>query len=324
MPKPKTSKDLNLKWLELFQMCAREGSMQAAAKEANLTTSTVSYHIKSLEDHLGIELLNHKSRPMRLTPKGERFLHSVDGILKALRKAKAEASAGDIVEASYLRIGIIEDFDSDVTPDLAIYMTGHMQKCEFLFHTDTSSGILDDLHNRELDIGVLASPSERLRDLIERPVLTDPFVLVLPRSQEGPVDKALGADSDLRFLRYSSNLFISKQIDLHLRRIGLPVSYQFECSNNQTLMAMVAAGKGWTISTPLLFSRAKRFHPRLKMVPFPGKSFSRTLSILQTPDCSHAIAELFADQLRLLIREHIMGPIHAEAPWLAEKFSLLD
>ena len=170
----------------------------------------------------------------------------------------------------------------------------------------------------------MTSPNETLRDLIERPVLNDPFVIVLPKAAEGTVDEMIDATSNLKFLRYSSSLFISKQIDLHLRRLGFPVNYQFECSNNQTLMAMVASGKGWTISTPLLFSRAKRFHSRLMLAPFPRKSFSRTLSMLQTPDCSHSIAELFADQLRRLISEQIIAPMHRQAPWLTDHFHLLD
>lgn len=107
-------KDLSLKWLELFQICAQKGSLQAASKETGLTVSTVSHHLRNLEDHLGVELFNHSRRPMVLTPKGRVFLRGIDTALFSIRKAKAEASAGSIAEASYLRIGTIEDFDSDM------------------------------------------------------------------------------------------------------------------------------------------------------------------------------------------------------------------
>ena len=59
MTRRATSKDLNLKSLELFQVCAQKGSLQAAAQEAGLTISTVSHHIRNLEDHLGVDLFNH-------------------------------------------------------------------------------------------------------------------------------------------------------------------------------------------------------------------------------------------------------------------------
>ena len=119
-------KDLSLKWLELFQICARKGSLQAAAKETGLTISTVSHHIRSLEDHLGIELFNHARRPMVLTPKGNVFLRNIDSALLMIRKAKAEASAGSLAEASLLRVGTIEDFDSDIIPEVAVYLAKQM------------------------------------------------------------------------------------------------------------------------------------------------------------------------------------------------------
>ncbi len=70
MPQKSARKDLSLKWLELFQICAQKGSLQAAAQETGLTVSTVSHHLRNLEDHLGVELLNHSRRPMVPTKRG--------------------------------------------------------------------------------------------------------------------------------------------------------------------------------------------------------------------------------------------------------------
>ncbi|MGD1925420.1 MAG: LysR family transcriptional regulator [Paracoccaceae bacterium] len=49
MPRQSAPKDLSLRWLELFQLCAQKGSLQAASKETGLTVSTVSHHIRILE-----------------------------------------------------------------------------------------------------------------------------------------------------------------------------------------------------------------------------------------------------------------------------------
>ena len=98
---PAHRKDLSLKWLELFQICARKGSLQDTAAETGLSISTVSHHLKSLEDHLGIALFDHSRRPMVLTPKGHVFLRNIDDALLAIRKAQAEASSGNLTEARY-------------------------------------------------------------------------------------------------------------------------------------------------------------------------------------------------------------------------------
>lgn len=324
MPRPATPRDLSLKWLELFQICARKGSLQAAALETGLTVSTVSHHLRSLEDHLGVALFNHSRRPMVLTPKGQAFLRNIEGALQSIRKAKAEATAGNARDASHLRIGVIEDFDSDISPDLAVFLSNLMPRCDFLFQTDTSAGIVERLRDRQLDLGVTAGPTDRLGDLQDRPLLRDPFVAVLPADTSVDPDMLLHPEAPLPFLRFASSLIIARQIEAQLRRTGNVPARRFECSNHQTLMALVAAGAGWAITTPLLFARAKRFHDRLRMCPFPGKSFSRRLYLVSTPDCAGSVVDLVNGQLRQLISDHALTPFHQSASWLRGEFALID
>ncbi|MEO0767798.1 MAG: LysR family transcriptional regulator, partial [Pseudomonadota bacterium] len=253
-------KDLSLKWLELFQICAQQGSLQAAARETGLSVSTVSHHLRNLEDHLGVELFNHSRRPMVLTPKGRVFLRNIDDALYAIRRAKAEASAGGLTEARELRIGTIEDFDSDIVPELAVFLSRSMPRCNFSFHTDSSHALFAMLRDRQLDLGITTTPTERLRDVVERPLLRDPFVVVVPTGASAPVSDIVAGQTDLSLLRFSSPLIIARQIESQLRRLGSPPPQRFESSNHRTLMAMVAAGAGWAISTPMLYAHARRFH----------------------------------------------------------------
>ncbi|GAA6210107.1 LysR family transcriptional regulator [Cognatishimia sp. WU-CL00825] len=324
MARPSAPKDLSLKWLELFQICAQRGSLQAASEETGLTISTVSHHLRNLEENLGVELFNHTRRPMVLTPKGQAFLRNIDGALFAIRKAKAEASAGNVAEARSLRIGTIEDFDSDIIPELAVFLSARMSSCEFLYHTNSSHKIIEMLRNRKLDLGISTTPDDKLRDLQIRPLLRDPFVVVLPRVPQHSLTDIVDGKTKLPFLRFSNNLIIARQIESQMRRLGLSSSSSFECSNNQTLMAMVAAGAGWTITTPLLFSRAKRFQPKLKMHSFPGKRFSRTLALVATPDCASSVLELVDRKMRNLLNEHAIFPLHQSSPWLAQSFNLVN
>lgn len=323
MPPPSPRKDLSLRALELFQLCAQKGSLQAASQEAGLSISTISHHLRSLEDHLGVALFDHSRRPMVLTPRGAAFLRNIDEALYAIRRAKADAAAGNVAEMSHLRLGTIEDFDSDIMPELAVFLSRSMPHCDLSFHTDSSHTLIDMLRNRKLDLGIASSPAERTRDLLERPFLQDPFVAILPIGvEESPGDITKG-QSDLPLLRFSGNLFIAQQIETHLRRLGISSPRGFESSNNQTLLAMVASGAGWAISTPLLFSRARRFHPKVRMHSFPGQGFSRTLSMVATPDCSNSVLDLIDHKLRHLITTHALGPVHAGQPWLKDHFKLL-
>ena len=324
MSRKPQSNDVSLKALELFQICAQSGSLQAAANETGLSASTISHHLRNLEDHLGVDLFNHARRPMVLTPKGQVFLRNIGDVLSALRKAKAEASAGSIAEASHLRLGTIEDFDSDIIPELAVFLSASMPACDLLYHTDTSHAVIDMLRSGRLDLGITGTPGERFRDLQDRPLLRDPFVVVLPVANEDTLSDIVEGHTKLPFLQFSKSLIIARQIEAQLRRLGVRAASGFECSNNQTLMAMVAAGAGWTITTPLLYARARRFQRRLRLHKFPGKSFARTLSVVSTPDCSRAVVELVDSRMRRLVGEHAINPIHQKIPWLRESFHLIE
>ena len=324
MSQTSSRKSLSLKSLELFQICARQGSLLATAKEARVSVSTVSHHLRSLEAHLGVALFNHDRKPMVLTPKGHTFLRNIDGALHTIRQAQAEAAAGNVADASYLRLGTIEDLDSDVTPDLAVFLSGKMPNCDFLYHTASSHEIISMLRNRELDLGITTTPPERFTDLQDRPLLRDPFVVVLPAKAEPTLADIVAGKSHLPFLQFSSDLIIAGQIAAQLRRIGIALPHKFQADNNKTLMAMVAAGAGWTITTPLLFSHARRFHPALRMHPFPAKRFSRTLSLVSTPDCSRSVLELVDGKTRSALHAQIIAPLHESAPWLKETFTLID
>jgi len=65
---------LSLKWLEVLQRVARLGSLQIVTKEAGLSVSTVSHHLRALENAMGVSLVDHTKRPMVLTAQGTMML----------------------------------------------------------------------------------------------------------------------------------------------------------------------------------------------------------------------------------------------------------
>lgn len=317
-------KDLSFKWLELFQICASKGSLQAAADETGLSVSTVSHHLKNLEDNLGVDLFDHSRRPMLLTPTGRNFLRKIDGALHDIRAAKAEAISGNVENASYLRVGLIEDFDNDIAPRLAVYLARQMPQCDFSYLTDSSHLIIAMLRKKELDLGLVAYSSENLFDLHEQPFLRDPFLLIKPKGFAGSDAQLAKGATNLPFLRFSGSLFISRQIESHLRRLGISLPNHFECANSDMLMAMVAAGAGWSITTALLYSHGKQFQDQVEVHRFPGKSFARTLSIVSTPDCSRPVLNKVRSKVTELLEASALPTRHKQLPWLQDSFTLIE
>ncbi|WP_076412953.1 LysR family transcriptional regulator [Shewanella sp. UCD-KL12] len=62
-----------LKSMVVFAQVIEQGSLSAAAKRIGLSRAVVSYHIKKLEAHLGIKLLNRSTRTISLTEAGREY-----------------------------------------------------------------------------------------------------------------------------------------------------------------------------------------------------------------------------------------------------------
>lgn len=62
-----------LKSMVIFAQVVEQGSLSAAAKHIGLSRAVVSYHIKKLESHLAIKLLNRSTRSIALTEAGSQY-----------------------------------------------------------------------------------------------------------------------------------------------------------------------------------------------------------------------------------------------------------
>jgi len=313
---------LSMKWLEVFQLAARSGSVQNVADETGLSVSTVSHHIKSLETRLGVNLLDHSRRPMTTTAAGVVFLRHVDDALRTLRKAEAEAQSGLLSETRSLSIGLIEDFDSEIAPELARFLRTSMPNCKFRHFTRPSHEILALLRSQDLDIGVATRPQFDQPDLIEHPLLRDPFVLAVPAEQKIAPEDYLSENSGMPLLRYSQSQIIGNQIESHLRRLRIKIANQFEFESNQSMMGLIAEGQGWAITTPMNYIRARRFHRQIDLIPFPEKGFARYISVFTTDIHAPDVTQSVTGTLQRLIQSRAITPAIERLPWLRDVFYL--
>jgi DNA-binding transcriptional LysR family regulator len=316
--------NLSLRGLEIFQLLAKSGSVRKVAAETGLSISTISHHMRSVEESLGVELMDHSRRPMVLTPAGSIFARHVEDGLQAIRRGETELTSGDLTQVRELRFGIVDDFDSEVAPELAQFLAIAMPKCTFKHHTRPSHEILRLLYEQKLDMGVATRPIADTSGLVEMQLLRDPFVIALPAACDEAPEHFLAGRSKLPLLRYSQNQIIGTLIEAQLRRTRTNLPNRFELESNQSILGMVAEGSGWAVTTPASFVRAKRFHEKIVLHPFPGKGFSRTLSLFCSEYYPLNSADLIAQSLRRLISRYFVSPISQKYTWLMHDLRILE
>lgn len=314
---------LSMRWLEIFLLAARTGSIQKTASESGLSASTVSQHLHSLQNSLGVALLDHSKRPMQLTSAGVIFARYVEDGIRLIRRGETELTTGNWAESRDLRFGMVDDFDSEVAPELAQFLATALPKCRFMHYTRPSHAILQLLVENKLDAAVATRPLNDMPGLVEYRLLRDPFVVAVPRKSGFNAEEFLSGKSGLPFLRYSGAQIIGNLIEIHLRRLKLTLPNRFEMESNHSLMGLVAEGSGWAITTPASYFRAKRFHDRVTLLPFPAKGFARNLSLFSTDVFPPGMAEVVASALRRLIARNFTEPVVSKVPWLAHEFMVL-
>ncbi|MDE6426112.1 MAG: LysR family transcriptional regulator [Ruminococcus sp.] len=145
-----------LKQIRYFQSVVQLGSFTSAAEEHFISQSAISQQIKTLEDELGVTLLNRKKRSFTLTKAGEYFYRKslvlvadYDAICRELQRISGNNS-------ELLRIGILKGYSgnelqnavSEFTvqfPDVTVEVThGNHDTLYGLLRNDKIDVVLND------------------------------------------------------------------------------------------------------------------------------------------------------------------------------------
>lgn len=315
-------KGVSLRGLEVFEALAQSGSVAAAAERTGLSQSAVSQQMRNLEAALGTELIDHARRPMRLTPAGALFLSRASKALVELRLARSELQVMDLSHVQSLHIGLIDDFDDNLTPRLATILGDNLAGCQLKLITASSHDLLAAMAERRLHLAISARDGEPIAGVIEHPLARDPFILVTPAEILPAVIST--QPLLLPFLRYDRGQLIRAQIDRHLDLHGIRYPERFEIGSHLALMAMVARGLGWTITTPLGYMRAHRFHHGLAAHPLPIPAFARKISLFASAEWSEEVPQNIAATMRKLIDTYMIEPALAELPFLGADLRVLE
>ena len=317
-------KGITLRGLEVFEALAASGSVAEAAQITGLSQPAVSQQMRNLEAALGSDLVDHGKRPMRLTAAGRNFLRRAETVLAELRQAQSELTVMDLAHLETLSIGLIDDFDNELTPRLVTILAESMRRARFKMITAPSHEISQAMEAGELQMAIAASTGETRETIIEFPLVRDPFMLVTPADIDLDPANPLQALQELPFLRYAREQLIGGQIETQLTQAGLSFEHRFEMGSHLALMAMVARRIGWAITTPLGYMRAARFHDEIDAHPLPFAPFARTISLFAGADWSDQVPLEIARTMRQLVTAHMIDPALTRLPWLSDQFQLIS
>jgi LysR family transcriptional regulator for metE and metH len=97
---------LELRHLQTLLALVETGTLSRAATRVHLTQSAISHQIKQLEAHYGVGLFERKTRPLRLSPAGQRLHSLAESVLRRVAEAERDIARIAQGEAGRLRIAV--------------------------------------------------------------------------------------------------------------------------------------------------------------------------------------------------------------------------
>ncbi|MFD0858552.1 LysR family transcriptional regulator [Roseovarius aquimarinus] len=309
--------------IEVFMAAADERSISAAARRLGASVSTVSQQLSNLEAAVGAPLLERSARPLRLTRAGEIMHRRAQTILAEAAKARAELATADLARLTSVRLGMIEDFEADVTPRLLTHMAGRLTQCQFLLETGASHMLHDQLDAQNLDIVVAAQVGEGADWAETHPLMREGFVVAAPKGRIDAAGDVLAQLHGAPLVQYTTRHYMGRLIAAHLARHAAPIPHRFELDSYHAILALVAEGSGWTILPPLALMRARRFADALDVLPLPLAPLTRTIALTARRDVLGNMPAEVAATLAPILQEAVVAPALARYPFMGDALTLL-
>lgn len=257
---------MNTRDLEAFHAVVETGSIVGAAARLHLTQSGVSRRIQSLEEGLGVQLLDRQSKPLKPTAAGRDTYAHGRRMLRALDDLKAGISTEGALQGEF-RIGITPYLSELAVTEPLDALRGSYPDLTLCVTTGWPEPLLAQVRRGEIDVAAFCLPEGTAPPpaLECSPFGLQALVVVAPR------DAAIAAQSTLADLSHwpwvinpdgcGFRMALQRQLDA----ARLPLRVGVEALSSELRLSLVARGLGLGLSTAQALA-ASAWRDRLRVV----------------------------------------------------------
>ncbi len=282
--------------LKTLVQIARVESFATAASQLNMTLSTLSMQMKTLEEELQVSLFDRSHRPPKLTPIGREIAEKAKIVLDA-ENALLESSQETTGLAGNYRIGFVATASVRLLPLFLRNAKTKAPNANFSLETALSERLEERVLSGQLDAAILTASRQAEAGLKYDVLREETLVYALPSkySQLAIEEMAL----ELPFLQFNPGSGIGKLIANQVHKLTSKSSRQpIVLDSVEAIMECVNEGIGFTL---LAEPDIRRYADQsVKIQPTTGKPLTRQL-VLATAnkdtglDMTKDLVELFGE-----------------------------
>lgn len=236
---------MDIRHLQYFLEVARQHSFTKAAQVLFITQPTISKTVKSLEDELGVTLLDRYGKNVKLTDAGEVFARQAQEIVTSFHNLSSELDDLMNLKKGHIRIGLPPMIGASFFPKVIGAFYKQYPNITIQLFEDGGKKVENDILTGALDVGVTVLPADE--SLFDSYIFVDESL----RAVLHPLH-SLAEQDEIGLTELSEDGFILFREDftLHDRIIGAcqKAGYQpriiYESAQWDLISNMVAAGLG--------------------------------------------------------------------------------
>ena len=247
--------EINLKQLEAFVTTAEYSSFTKAAEALYLTQSTVSAHINSMEQTLGVRLIQRGSRrKVQLTTEGKQ---AYDMAKEILNRCQSLQNLGSTIEQCQLTVGASSVPSQYLVPELMLGFLSKNPESRYMLQRGDSDRIHHLLKQGDVRIGFVGAAQDREKKHYHV-VAGDRLVLITANTEHYRKLKAAGTSGrellhEPMILREISS-GTRRAMEAYLTRLGVPVrslDLVAQIDNTEAIKSSVSRGIGVSVVSEL-------------------------------------------------------------------------
>lgn len=275
--------DITLERMRTFVRVAERGSLSAVARELGLGQSTVTRHLRELEEALGVPLISRTTRRVTMTDEGSRYYANSVQILRLVEQAGDEARATRGASAGTIRVSCTAAFGVlHATRLIFAFQERYPDIGVDLGLTDERIDLVREGIDIALRLGPLSDSSMKLRVLGQSQRLLVAAPAYLDRQGAPIAPRDIQKHEGIRM----SNVAGSDMLELHDRngeRHTVPFHGRLRVDHGLAAREALVAGRGiapahrWLVDDLIAAGRLKTILPDYSLASVP-------LSMLIVPD----------------------------------------